>query len=75
MLPHFRQRLAERGLIWVDVLTVLESPTGVRGGKLDPFGRPKWLVAGSAISGEPVEVVCVLDTNAYGDVTVFITVY
>ena len=75
LLPHFTRRMDEHVFIWADVLTVLESPAGVRSGRWDRFGRPKWMISGTATAGESVEFVCVLDTDAYGDVTVFITIY
>ena len=75
VLPHFRQRMAERGLVWPDVLVVLDDPTDVRGNGMDRYDRPKWIVAGSAADGIPIEIVCVLDRDEQGNVTVFITIY
>jgi hypothetical protein len=72
---HFRLRMAERGLLWTDVLTILDAPGDVRSGGRDDFDRAKWLVSGSAVDGEPIEFVCVLDVDARGEVTVFVTIY
>ena len=75
LTPHFRQRLAERGLLWADVLCVLDLPASVRSGGEERFGRPKWIVAGRAADGLAMEIVCVLDQDAHGRWTVFITAY
>ena len=75
VLPHFRQRLAERGFFWPDVLAVIDSPADVRFDGDDEFERPKWLIGGKADYGLPIELVCVMDTDDRGRLTVFITVY
>jgi hypothetical protein len=75
VLPHFRQRMGERGLVWPDVLAILDDPHAVRGQGRDRYERPKWLVSGDAADGEPIEIVCVLDENERGEITVFITIY
>ena len=75
LTPHFRQRLAERGLLWADVLCVFDAPTSVRPGGAEEFGRPKWIAAGKAADGLAMEIVCVLDRDAHGRWTVFITAY
>jgi hypothetical protein len=75
LLPHFRERLAIRGLLWTDVLTVLDAPRRVEDGGLEERGRPKWIIAGDGVDGQPLECVCVLDRDASGNVTVFVTVY
>ena len=72
---HFRERLAERGLLWSDVLAVLDEPAEVRDDGTDRFGRPKWRLAGEAADGLRLEFVCVLDRGARGAVTVFVTLY
>ncbi len=64
-----------RGLLWPDVLTVLDDPADVRAGSPETLGRPKWIVAGTAADREGVEIVCVLDTDEHGLQTVFITLY
>jgi hypothetical protein len=75
LLAHFWQRMTQRGLIWPDVLAVLDEPTEVRSGGLDRFGRDKWLVRGIAADGLDIELVCALDLDDKGEVTVFITLY
>jgi pentatricopeptide repeat protein len=74
-LRHFLRRMDQRGLFWPDVLAVIDSPTGVRFDGRDDFDRPKWIISGTAADGVSIELVCVLDTDEAGDVTVFITVY
>ncbi|MEW6250589.1 MAG: DUF4258 domain-containing protein [Planctomycetota bacterium] len=75
VLPHFRKRMARRGLFWTDVQAVLDDPSDVRSGGRDRFFRPKWLVAGVAADGEDIVLVCVLDVDEHGDLTVYITIY
>lgn len=75
LLLHFTERMDERGLFWPDVLAVLDAPKGVRSGGLDRWERPKWLISGTTADELPMEVVCVLDEDERGNVTVFITVY
>ena len=75
LLPHFRQRLAERGFFWPDVLAVIDSPADVRFDGRDEFDRPKWIIGGKADYGLPMELVCVIDTDDHGRFTVFITIY
>jgi len=75
VLTHFTQRMDQRGLVWPDVLAVLDAPGAVRSGGRDRFGRPKWLVGGTATAGDPLEIVCVLDVDEHGEHTVFITLY
>jgi len=75
LLPHFRQRLTQRGLVWPDVLAVLESPRSIRRGHGDPFRRSKWIVGGTASDGLTVEIACVLDVDEQGNLTVFITMF
>ncbi len=73
--PHFTQRMDQRVMFWPDVLAILDAPTNVRPGGMERYGRPKWIIAGKVASGEPMELVCVLDIDEDGDVTVFITIY
>ncbi|MEK6643838.1 MAG: DUF4258 domain-containing protein [Planctomycetota bacterium] len=75
LLPHFRQRMAQRGLVWPDLLAVLEDPAQVRADGHDRYHRPKWIVSGTAPDELPVEFVCVIDEDDQGNVTVFITIY
>jgi hypothetical protein len=75
VLTHFAQRMDERGLFWPDVLVVLDEPFDVRDGGAEQWGRPKWIVTGESAGGERVELVCVLDRDERGNLTVFITMY
>lgn len=75
VLRHFTERMDQRGLVWGDVLAVLDAPGTVRDGGRDRFDRPKWLVSGTAADGEPMELVAALDVDERGRVTVFITLY
>lgn len=75
LLAHFRLRLAERGFVWLDVVTVLDDPADVRFDGDDRFDRPKWIIRGRAEYGLPIEFVCAIDRDDRGRFTVFITVY
>jgi hypothetical protein len=75
VLPHFRERMALRGLLWPDVLVVLDDPAEVRDGGREILGRPKWIVAGTAADGKDIDIVCVIDADERGRQTVFITIY
>jgi hypothetical protein len=75
VLEHFTHRMDQRGLVWPDVLAVLDSPDSVRDGGLDRFDLPKWIIGGTAADGLALEIVCALDEDERGRLTVFITVY
>lgn len=75
LLVHFTERMDERGLFWPDVLAILDAPTDVRNGGPEQWGRPKWIIAGQSAGGDALELVCVLDTDEHGNLTVFITIY
>ena len=76
VLTHFTERMDHRGLVWPDVQAVVDAPGRVRdAGRGDRYGRPKWIIGGTAADGEPLEFVCVLDTEERGRVTVFITIF
>ena len=75
VLPHFAHRMDERGLVWSDLLAVLDNPDRLRDEGYDQFDRPKWLISGTAADGLPVEIICVLDRDKHGNITVFITLY
>ena len=75
MLEHFIQRMGSRGLFWPDVQSVIHSPKAVEDMTLDRYGRPKWCVRGHATDGLELGIVCVLDRDEQGNLTVFITAY
>jgi hypothetical protein len=75
VLPHFTERMDQRALFWSDVLTILDAPINVRDGGAETLGRPKWIVSGKASDGLALAMVCVLDTDERGNVTVFVTAY
>lgn len=78
VLPHFVQRMDQHGLFWPDVQAVIDKPSDVRDDGLDRFDRSKWIISGTAIdpgAPGPIEIVCALDEDEQGRVTVFITVY
>jgi hypothetical protein len=75
LTTHFIERMDERGVVWPDLLTALETSSEVRFDGPDDAGRDKWLVAGLAADGLDVELVCVLDEDEFGHAVVFITVY
>lgn len=72
---HFIERMDERGLFWPAVLSVLEAPDEVRPDGVDEHDRPKWIISGEVFEGLGVELVCALDQDSSGRLTVFITIY
>lgn len=75
VLTHFLERMDQRGLVWPDVQAVLDDPEAVQDGGQDRLGRPKWMIVGTAADGLELEIVCVLDQDERGELTVFITIY
>ena len=75
VLPHFVQRMDQRGFFWADVLAVLDEPDEVRFDGHDRYARPKWVIEGKTVGELDIGLVCVLDTDDRGRVTVFITIY
>jgi len=75
LLAHFTERMDERGLFWPDVLAILDDPTDVHSDGVDRWDRPKWIVTGESACGHNLELVCVLDRDERGHITVFITIY
>lgn len=75
VLRHFMQRMDERAFFWPDVQTVLEQPTAVRDDGRDRHRRPKWIVSGETHDGIAIELVCAIDRDDRGRLTVFITIY
>jgi hypothetical protein len=72
---HFTQRMDERAFFWPDALAVLDRPGKVRDDGRDRYGRPKWIVAGKTTDGMALEMVCAIDADERGRLTVFITIY
>lgn len=72
---HFRLRLAERGLLWTDLLTLLESPVSMRADGFDDWGRSRWLVSGHAAEGTALTLVCAIGRARGGALTVFVTLF
>ncbi len=76
LLKHFRDQMALRGMLWADVLAVLDAPADVRDGGSELHNRPKWILSGVAADGLGVEFVCVLDWDKQQrDWVLFITMY
>lgn len=75
LLPHFVQRMAQRGLFWPDVLSIVDKPTHVIQAGIDRFGRPKWIVGGKAADALHFELICAFDEDPQGKLTVLITAY
>lgn len=75
LLPHFTQRMDERGVFWSDVLAMITKPASVQDGGVDDWARPRWIVTGEAADGRPLGMVCVLGQDDDGELTVFVTLY
>jgi uncharacterized DUF497 family protein len=72
---HFRVRLTERGVLWADVLAVVDDPTDARGDGTDDAGRSRWIVSGRAADGTAMGLVCAIGRDDAGELTVFITAF
>lgn len=75
VLPHFARRLDQRGMVWADVLAVIDAPDAVRADGHDGWGRPRWILTGEAGDGLPIRLVCVIGRDAAGELTVFVTIF
>ncbi len=75
VLTHFAKRMDQRAFFWADVLAVIDEPSNVRFDGRDRFDRPKWIVSGRTVDGLGVDLVCAIDHDDRGNVTVFITIY
>ena len=75
VLLHFVSRMDERGLFWPDVQSVISAPSAVEDGGEDDFGRPKWILTGRTTDNMDLTVVCVLDRDKRGHMTLFVTAY
>lgn len=72
---HFRVRLAERGVLWPDVLTLFDKPAKVEADGYDDAGRARWIIGGKAADGEAMSLVCAIGRDDAGELTVFITAF
>lgn len=72
---HFLHRLDQRGLFWADVQALIDAPRRVRGDGEDQFDRPRCLISGTAPDGLQLAFLVVIDEDARGKLTVFITIY
>ena len=75
VLKHFTRQMDRRGLFRPDIQAAICSPSDVRDDGADRFARPRWIVRGKATDGLEIGIVCVLDVDDRGVVTVFITAY
>jgi len=75
LLPHFLQRMDERGMTWPDVLALIDAPAGIEADGCDDWARPRWIVTGEASDGLTIGLVCVIGRNDAGELTVFITLF
>jgi hypothetical protein len=63
----------QRGLFWPDVESAIDDAREARSPGTDRYGRPMWNVRGPATTGDEIEIVCAIETDASG--TEFITLY
>jgi hypothetical protein len=75
VLEHFVQRMDLRGLFWPDIQAVIDSAQLVQSDGLDRVGRAKWRLRGRTTSRLAVEIVCAMDHDEHGNLTVLITAY
>jgi hypothetical protein len=57
MTSHFEQMIAERGMLWVDLLTIVEEPERMEDQGPDIHGWPKWRIWGAAADGTAAAIV------------------
>jgi hypothetical protein len=72
---HFVRRMDQRILFWPDVQALVASARRIYDAGLDELGRPKWRLPGKTTDGLDLEIICVLDRNEHGILTIFITAY
>lgn len=72
---HFRVRLAGRGVIWPDVLTVVDAPIDARSDGIDDDGFARWILSGYAADGTAMGLVCTIGQDEAGALTVFVTAF
>lgn len=75
VLAHFVQRMDRRGLFWVDIQAVIDSPGLIQANGMDEWGRPKWILQGRTTGRLALGIVCALDRDQRGNLIVFITAY
>jgi uncharacterized DUF497 family protein len=75
LTQHFRARLTERGVLWVDVLTLFDAPSNAQADGHDDHGRARWIVSGHAADGTAMGVVCAVGRDRGGELTVFVTAF
>ncbi len=71
----FRVRLVERGVLWADVLSLVDSPVEMRGDGYDDQGRSRWILSGRAADGIEMGLVCVIGRDEAGELVVFVTAF
>lgn len=75
LLSHVVQRMDERGLVWADLLGIIDAPTLVQSDGEDDWGRARRLISGHCATSETVTLVCVIGVDAHGERVVFITMH
>jgi hypothetical protein len=65
MTSHFEQQLGIRGMLWADLLTVIDQPSRMEDQGLDLHGWPKWRVWGTAADDSPAAVVVALRDDGH----------
>ena len=75
VLPHFRARLAERGLLWSGILAVIDSPLPTTADGHDDCARDRWKIRGRSADGQRAGLVCVIDRSTSADLAVFVTIF
>lgn len=75
VLPHFRARLAERGLLLADILTVFDKPVSIIADGHDDWARDRWKIRGRTADDGRATLVCVIDRSPSGVLTVLVTMF
>jgi hypothetical protein len=69
---HFEQQVGARGLVWADMLTILDQPSRMEDQGVEDHGWPKWRIWGQAADGTPAAVVVAIRAD---DRIRFITIH
>jgi hypothetical protein len=72
MTSHFEQQLGIRGMLWADLLTIIDQPNRMEDQGPDVHGWPKWRIWGRAADDSPAAVVVALRDDG---VVRFITIH
>lgn len=68
----FEQQIGLRGLLWADILSILDQPSRMENQGIEAHGWPKWRIWGHAANGTAAAIVVALRDD---DRVRFITIH